>query len=217
MDGLMLDTEALGLWAWQRAVQDFGLFLPEEVFHQMVGLSRSESDQVLITYFGSGFQLERARERRIAYGKEYLQKNGMQVKPGLLSLLEFLDENNIPRAVATSTVREVTLERLKAAGLTDRFEHIVTGDEVAQSKPAPDIFLLAANRLGISAAKCIVIEDSENGIRAAHRAEMTVIMVPDLKAPSEEIRQLTFAVCKDLNEVRSVLEQHYGTSRTSSI
>ncbi len=205
MDGLMLNTEALGKWAWQQAAEEVGYKLTDQVFFQMIGLSVVASNQVLIENLGKDFPLEKAREKRIHYGNIYLKKFGLQTQPGLLQLLDYLDSKNITYTVATSTIREVAEERLSLTGIRDRFNILTTGDEVKNGKPAPDIFLLAAEKLNLDAAKCIVLEDSENGIRAAHAAGCLPLMVPDLKQPSDEVKNLAHEIFPSLHEVKDFL------------
>ena len=127
-------------------------------------------------------------------------------KPGLDELLDLLDSLHVAKAVATSTVRQTATTQLAAAGLLDRFEVVATGDEVGNGKPSPDLFLLAAQRLGIEPVHCLVLEDAEAGVIAAHRAGMMVFVVPDLKPPSAEVRRLANGVFESLAAVVSRVE-----------
>jgi len=128
------------------------------------------------------------------------------VKDGLLALLDFLDGAGIPKAVATSTERTRALRLLELAGVLNRFDAVVCGDEVARGKPCPDIFLTAAARLGCDPSTCMVLEDSESGLRAAHQAGMLPVLIPDLKMPSAEVRALTFRTFQSLSGVAQFLE-----------
>ncbi|MEZ4662666.1 MAG: HAD family hydrolase [Caldilineaceae bacterium] len=107
--------------------------------------------------------------------------------------------------MATSTARPLALKKLTTTGLIDRFATIVGGDEVPNGKPAPDIFLAAAARLAVAPARCLVLEDSEAGVRAAHAAGMQSIMVPDLKAPSAAVKALALTVVQSLTDVSQLL------------
>lgn len=127
-------------------------------------------------------------------------------KPGLDELLALLDSRHIPKAVATSTRRKIAVTQLAANGLLDRFDAIATGDEVANGKPAPDLFLLAAQRLGADPAACLVLEDAEPGVIAAHRAGMQVYMVPDLQPVSSTTERLAAGVFRSLVAVAKHLE-----------
>jgi HAD superfamily hydrolase (TIGR01509 family) len=122
-------------------------------------------------------------------------------------LVDFLKEKSISFAVATSTARKLTIPKLQLTNLLSTFNIIIAGDEIENGKPAPDIFLAAARALNVAAEKCVVLEDSSYGIRAAHAAKMIPIMVPDLAQPTDEIRALTHAVVPSLHEAREVISQ----------
>ncbi|HET6142671.1 MAG TPA: GNAT family N-acetyltransferase [Candidatus Acidoferrales bacterium] len=206
MDGLMLDTEPAYRMAWKQASAACGFALTDEVYRQLVGRSRKDGFQALANLFGSEFPLQDfeasvQRHETITFSKSPISK-----KPGLDALLVFLETRNMPKAVATSTERYKALQTLTSTGLLERFDAVVTGDEVARGKPFPDIFLLAAQRLGVQPGSCLVLEDAESGVAAAHQACMQVYMVPDLVAPSDEIRRLTDGIFTSLDDVLKVLE-----------
>ncbi len=206
MDGLMFDTERLILWAWQKAMADFGFPAPLELYLKSVGLTDEATNAILMEALGAGFPLEavHGRERQYFYG--YVEEHGAPIKPGLLELLDFLDEQELPRAVGSSSRRRTVERMLSSAGLQDRFGALAGGDEVTNGKPAPDIFLLAAQRLGVPAAGCLVLEDSEPGAQAARAAGMTCILVPDLKPPSPEGAALAYRVLPSLHDVKELLQ-----------
>jgi HAD superfamily hydrolase (TIGR01509 family) len=200
MDGLMLDTESIGLRAWTRACASFGFDLPREAFLRMCGLNHNDSRLILLETFGSAFPYEEVKAERLKVGLEIETNEGIELKPGLLEVLSLLDEFKIPKAVATSTEQARTERRLKQIGLFSRFNAFVTGDEVTHSKPDPEIFLRSAARLGADPESCLVLEDSEAGVRAADRAGMRVIVVPDLREPTADVCALAFARCQSLLE-----------------
>ena len=201
LDGVMLDTEPISRAGWQLAVSKFGLELSDEVFLKMVGLGIGDIGNVFKEAFGDEFDYEQARKMRLEYMKEHIDKNGIGIKPGVFEVLDFLDEQKVPRAIATSTTRKFAERKLALTKLGDRFDTIVYGDQIENGKPSPDIFLAAAKQLNVPAEKCLVIEDSENGIKAAHAAGMTVVMIPDLKQPTEQLRQMVVDVFASLHEV----------------
>ena len=123
---------------------------------------------------------------------EHFDKFGVTFKPGLHELLDFLEAAGLPKAVATSSCRESAMRKLTAGRLVDRFQAIVTGDDVQNGKPAPDIFLAVAEKLSVSPERCLVFEDSENGVLAAHNAGMPAIMIPDAKQPTKEVAALAY-------------------------
>jgi len=191
MDGLMLDAEPIYKIAWQRAAVECGHPISEELYFDLIGRSRVDGEDILLGAFGPDFSVEVFRAacgrcEAAAFAEELPAK-----KPGLDDLLAFLDSHGMPKAVATSTERAQAAAQLGGLGLWDRFNVIATGDEVANGKPAPDLFLLAARRLGIEPSRCLVLEDSEAGVVAAHGAGIEVWVVPDLKPPSPAVEELT--------------------------
>ena len=205
MDGLLLDTESLAQRTWGLAAVDCGFDLDETLFKQLIGRTRRESGEILERAFGSGFLLDEFRRRCSHHWEDCLASGGIPVKPGAEELLDLLDEVALPRAVATSTGRAGAERSLSLAGLLDRFDHVVSGDMVERGKPEPDIYLLAAERLDVDPSRCLALEDSHLGVRAAHAAGMTTIMVPDLLPPIEEIERRTHAIVPSLHEVRGIL------------
>lgn len=207
MDGLMFDTERLLFAAWQRAMADFGFAASEEVFLASVGTTVESTNQLLRAAYGPDFPLQATNDRTGDYIWQEVDQRGVPLKPGLLALLDYLESHAIPKAVASSSERATIDRLLAAAGLAERFAATAAGDEVTQGKPAPDIFLLAARRLGVEPGQCLVLEDSEPGARAAQAAGMAVIIVPDLKPSSDGVAGLAAAVLPDLNAVQSWLAQ----------
>lgn len=207
MDGLMFDTERLTHRAWARAMADFGQPASFDLFLRCVGTSEAGTNAILSAALGAAFPVAALRERERAYVRKIIAEEGLPVKPGLLALLAALDDWKLPRAVASSSHRATIERNLARAELTQHFHTWAGGDEVAQGKPAPDVFLLAAQRLGVSPQHCLVLEDSENGVRAAVAAGCTVINVPDLKPLPVDAAALTAAILPDLVAVRDWLEE----------
>jgi len=205
MDGLLIDTEAIARFAWQQAAADCGVDLDDALFAKLVGRTRHDSNEILQTAFGAGFSLAAFRARCAARWEARLAETGITLKPGARELLDHLDTEGTPRAVATSSFRESALRSLALAGVLDRFPHLVTGDQVERGKPAPDIFLRAAEVLGVAPAGCLVLEDSLYGIMAAHAAGMVPVMVPDLVEPTEEVARLAHRILPSLHHVLALL------------
>ena len=207
MDGLILDTERLARRGWLAAMEEFGASLTDEQYLRIVGRTATDSTMVLKEMLGADFPVEQCRNRMRELYYADAAKNGIPIKQGLEELLDFLKEKSIKYAVATSTARKLTIPKLQLTGLLSTFKIIVAGDEIENGKPAPDIFLAAAKALSIAPEKCVVLEDSSYGIRAAHAAKMIPIMVPDLAQPTNEIRLLTHSVVPSLHEAREVISQ----------
>jgi HAD superfamily hydrolase (TIGR01509 family) len=205
LDGLMFDTERLAKTALEEAVSRLGYHLPDSVFFAMVGRTSSDSMQILREAAGPDFPLERARAEFLQFFKEYFKEYGAPAKEGLHELVALLEGRKIKRGVASSSEREWVESCL--GGLIGGFAAVVTGEEVRRGKPAPDIFLECARRLGVDPKECLVLEDSEPGARAGLAAGMRVIIVPDLKLPGEDVRRQAELVARSLMEVREYLER----------
>lgn len=206
MDGLMLDTEALYKVAWQNAAAELGFPLDDSFYFTLVGRTNAAGESALTERYGAAFPLTRFRERWESLWRGLVEASGIPRKPGLIELLEYLAARNIPVAVATSSDQEYAAFSLKAARLdAGRLAAIVTGEQVQNGKPAPDIYLEAARRLGVNPARSLAIEDSDAGILSASGAGMISVMVPDIKTPSPEARRAAFRVLASLNDVIPLL------------
>jgi HAD superfamily hydrolase (TIGR01509 family) len=206
MDGLMLDTETLAREAWFNTMRTFGIDLTDAVYLQVLGTTGARTRQIFQEAYGADIPIDAMYDHKQQYIDDAIAQGRIAAKPGLVALLNHLDANGIPKAVGSSTVRALVMKKLEAAGVRDRFEVIVGGDEVQHGKPAPDIFLKCAELLNVPPANCLVLEDSDNGIRAAHAAGMQCIMVPDLKPPADDVRLLANAVVGSLDEALNVID-----------
>ena len=207
MDGVLFDTEALCMQAWMEVAAKWGLPDMEKVFPLCIGLNANDSRQVVFDAYGEDFDYPLFREHAGAWFRDYVGKNGIPVKPGVSEILEWLKSAGYAVGLASSTKRESVLRHLKHTGLEDYFSVVVGGDMVEHSKPRPDIYLLACERLGVEPGETYAIEDSPNGIRSAHAAGMCPIMVPDIIAPDEEMGRLSYIILKNLVEVRDFLQR----------
>jgi HAD superfamily hydrolase (TIGR01509 family) len=206
MDGLMLDTETLAREAWFNTMRTFSIDLTDDVYLQVLGTTGAHTRQIFQQAYGDDIPIDTMYDHKQRYIDDAIAQGRIAVKPGLLALLDHLDAHGIPKAVGSSTVRELVLKKLAVAGVRERFEVIVGGDDVQYGKPAPDIFLRCAELLNMPPAHCVVLEDSDNGVRAAHAAGMRCIMVPDLKPPADDTRQKAGAVVSSLSEAKVVID-----------
>jgi len=205
MDGLMLDTEPLALAGWQIAARELDVAIPEELARSVIGFNRDLSKATMLKALGQDFDFERAIVLLQESVDKRFEELGVPKKPGLLELFDKLDALGIKKAVATSTAYERARRKLTMAGIAHRFEVIIGGDMVARSKPAPDIFLKAAEACGIAPVDCIVLEDSNPGAEGGYMAGMRVIVVPDLVQPTDLTRERAFAVVDSLYDVCEML------------
>lgn len=201
MDGLLLDSERIALDCVAAAAAEMGLAWPYEVGLAMVGLNSRDSYAMVKQRLGQDFPMD---ELQAGFGRLYeaaIDAGRIPAKPGAHELLQALVHAGVRRAVATSTRRSRALPKLEGAGLLAAMEDMVCGDEVSRGKPAPDIFLAAAAKLGKAPAQCLVLEDSNAGVRGALAAGMRVIMVPDLLQPAEDVLAAGVPRAASLHEV----------------
>jgi HAD superfamily hydrolase (TIGR01509 family) len=208
MDGLMIDTEAIYRVAWQGAARKCGFEISDELYDRFTGRPIPACEALLMQVLEDSVpdlpaRMEPFRVLRREAWLAHVEEHGIPRKPGLIELLDELAARGIPISVATSSAREDALFCL--GEMAARFQTITTGCEVTHGKPAPDIFLLALERTEKEASECLVFEDSEAGVEAAHAAGIPVIMVPDLKPASEQARKRALRVCYDLHEARALL------------
>jgi HAD superfamily hydrolase (TIGR01509 family) len=204
MDGLLIDSEVLVREGVIRAARGMGKDMPLSVSARMIGLPLAECMVVLQQHFGAGFDMDRflIEERREI---EALFAEGVALKAGVIELLDHLDELGLPRAVATSSSRDAVESHLGHHGLLERFHAVIAREDVRRHKPNPDPYLAAALAIGIDAEHCLALEDSHNGVRAAHAAGMMTIMVPDLLDPTEEMDEKCIHIAESLHEVHHLL------------
>lgn len=206
MDGLMFDTERLGLKAWEYGGRQLHVDIGEPVVRQMLGMNQAGLRRFLTDRFGEGFDFYRCFQHWAEYMREAIEKQGVPLKKGLTRLLRYLKENGYRAAMATSSNRPMVLWYLQKSGVGGYFDEIVTGDSIRRGKPAPDIYIKAAKALLLPPEECMALEDSLSGIRSAYHAGMKPVMVPDLVEPTDEIRPLLYALAASLDEVIPLLE-----------
>ena len=184
MDGLLLDSERLDRRLWQLAAHRRGLALPDAVHAALAGRREDECLALLAQHFGSEIELASRRDEVDAAWQDQVLHDGIPLKAGVERILNLLDTHGILKAIATSTGRAKALQSL--GPLAGRLDAIACGDEVPNGKPAPDVYLRAGELLSVAPERCLALEDSINGYRAASDAGMIVIMVPDLlEAPAD--------------------------------
>jgi HAD superfamily hydrolase (TIGR01509 family) len=205
LDGTLLDSESVYVAAMQDAARALGLELPLALCHGTVGVPGHERNLMLQKHYGAGFDIGEFRGH-FSTSVQRRMSERVPVKTGVVELLDFLAANGLPLAVATSAARSTAERNLSRAGLLQRFAALATRDDVENTKPAPDLYLEAARRLGVDPAACVAFEDSSVGIVAAHAAGMRVVMVVDILPPTDEARAKCLHVAKDLHEVLRLMQ-----------
>ena len=205
MDGLMFDTEPLWTDAWYIVLPEFGIpEVPPALPDAMRGSSGETSYRIMRSFIGEDADAPAIWARMKEEVHKMLER-GVVKKPGLDELLAFLAEHDVPMAIASSSPHTIIEMDLNNAGVRDYFTFIVSGEDVDRPKPDPQVFLVSAERMGTDPAKTLVLEDSLNGVRAGATGGFITVMVPDMIAPTDEIRALYTRECKDLLEVRDLL------------
>jgi HAD superfamily hydrolase (TIGR01509 family) len=202
MDGLMLDTEPLAARAWLVAARQVGVDFDAAVNPSLVGRTFRDCRTLILEHHGPGYPVDALMDAWHGAYDDLVEREGLVPKPGLHELVDWLERAHVPCAVATSTRRSRARAKLERVALHSRFAALVGGDEIAHGKPAPDIFLEAAARLGVPPAACLVLEDSVPGVAGAIAAGMAAIMVPDRAAPPPRIAGRAPTVMASLVEVR---------------
>lgn len=207
MDGLLFDTERLYFRAFQQAAKKLGYEFPFEHYLKVVGVTDEEGKKILAGIYGEDSVILNAFDQYHGELDEIIAKEGLSVKPGVEKLLDTLDEKGIGKCIASSSSLEVIQKYTERAHIADRFDFFVSGTEVENGKPSPDIFLEALRRGGATSESALVLEDSYHGLQAAVSANIRCIIVPDLIEPMEEMKRQAFRICSNLGEVADMLKE----------
>ena len=205
MDGLMFDTERIWATLWEPALAGLGLSYKEGLDEAARGTAGDSMRAVLRRFYGPDCDPDRIIEALHEQGVIAFQAPPPK-KPGLDEILAWLEQRHIPMVVASSSRMASILRHLNNWHMTDHFKALISGEQFSASKPDPEIFLTAAKALGTVPAETLVLEDSYNGVRAGARGGFVTVMVPDLAPADDEMRSLYTAECRDLFEVKKLLE-----------
>ena len=206
MDGVITDTEKLLVKYWCQAAEEQGFPMTYGNALSLRSLAARYAEPYLRELFGEEFNYRKVRARRIELMEEDIEKNGVQITPGLEELMVYLKDHGYNTAVATATDFDRAVSYLQKAKVYEHFDLLCCGPQVEHGKPEPDIYLYAAQKLGVEPECCLAIEDSPNGITAAYRAGMYTVMVPDLTQPDRALEKKLYRKCSDLIGVIGILE-----------
>ena len=179
MDGLLLDSEAQSIYSWPEAGREMGYEITRQMIRDITGTNHVNCRRIMTEYLGQDLDFERLYNLAVDLNYQRMVKLNMPLRPYAREILQDLKEAGFKLALGTSTNRDRAIEEMKIAGLYEFFDVFCFGNEVEQGKPAPDIFLLAAQRLGMEPGECAVLEDSPNGVLAGLAAGMESIWIPD--------------------------------------
>lgn len=206
MDGTMFDTERMWATFWEPALAALGLPYREGLAEAARGTAGVTTRNVVRQFYGPDCDAEAIVDSLHRVADEVFFSAPVPKKPGLDALLAWLKARHIPMAVASSSREAMIRHNLDVWGLTQDFTAIVSGQHVAHSKPDPEIFLLTAQKLGVEPSRCLVLEDSYNGVRAGAAGGFVTVMVPDLVPADDEMKRLYTMECASLEEVLEKLK-----------
>lgn len=206
VDGLLLDTEALYQKAWAMAEEKYGIAgLSRGIFLKCVGRSGKDAEDMVVGELGQELGMKILSEVRET--GRHLLGGEIPVKPGAEEILERVRDLGIPAAVATATSRDLTIKRLSDAGLIDKLDYILCGDQIARRKPDPEIYNKVLEHFCAKPSDALVLEDSAVGVEAAYRAHIPCIMIPDLVLASPKQVKETIAILPSLLDAAALLER----------
>lgn len=206
MDGVLIDSERQSNEGWIWAAGQLGVDMPMWLIDSFKGAPAELCCKFFDDYYKGVIDYWEAKELRTQHVYKIRETEGIPVKKGVKDIFEYIRNNGLKCAVATSTRRESAEKTLHEIGVWDYLDAVVYGDEVEHGKPEPDIFLRAAKAIGVNPSEAVVVEDSINGIKAGYAADMRVVHIPDTIAIDDDIRKLTYMVCADLNGLIDVVE-----------
>lgn len=206
MDGILIDSERQSNEGWLWAAGQLGVDMPMWLIDSFKGAPAELCCKFFDDYYKGVIDYWEAKELRTQHVYKIRETEGIPVKKGVKDIFEYIRNNGLKCAVATSTRRESAEKTLHEIGVWDYLDAVVYGDEVERGKPEPDIFLRAAKAIGVNPSEAVVVEDSINGIKAGYAAGMRVVHIPDTIAIDDDIRKLTYMVCDDLNGLIDVVE-----------
>lgn len=205
MDGVIFDTERVYLEEWKQVFKKYGYKMKDEIYISVMGTGRENVKKVFKEYYGDNLPIEDMYVDKDILLNEAVSENKIPLKTGAFDILSYLKDNGYKTALATSAKRDRLEIQLSLADIKDKFDAIVCIDDVGKGKPNPDIFLLAAEKIGVEPSDCMVIEDSEAGIMAAFNAGMIPVHVKDLKEVSETIMKHSKRQFNNLHEIKQYI------------
>lgn len=205
LDGTLLDTERQANRGWAAVARELGQALSDETLLRCVGVDETGTGAILQEALGGGHDMRAQLERRRQITRAWEDRDGVPMLPGAREIVAWCAQRRWPLAIATSSERGSTERKLRLSGLQPHFHAVCTRDDVTHGKPHPEIYLLAARRLGVAPARCLAFEDSGHGARSALAAGMTVIVVPDLSPTPPDVATAAYAVLDSLHQAPDLL------------
>lgn len=207
MDGTLLDSERIGLKAWEYVIDKYSLPFDLSLPYRSIGLNYNSMKDLFLGELGKDFPFETYWKHTKQRFGEIEEESGIPVKQGFDKLCDYLKANNIGMYVATSTYHDSAAKELEHSGILGYFDGIIGGDEITKGKPDPEIFIKSAEKTGFEKSECLIVEDSSNGLRAGIAAGMRTVFIKDIVDVPAEITGKTFANCDDLSGVIDIITE----------
>ena len=207
MDGVIFDTERVYLEHWIKIFKKYGYEMKKEVYVSVMGRGRENVMKTFLEIYGESLPIVQMYKEKDELLVQAIEDGQVPMKPGAKEILNLLKENNLKIGLATSAKRDRMMMQLKMGKIENEFDAIVCGDDITNSKPNPEIFLKAAQKISVNPENCVVVEDSSSGIKSAYSAEMMALHVEDLKKADEEILKHCHKNFKNLFEIGEYLIQ----------
>lgn len=202
MDGLIFDSEIIYKYAWKKAGKIIGFLIPDSLYNRFIGRSTEACERILREEFGENFPLRKFRSLWITLRRQRILEERVRFKEGFQDLMAFFKKHHLKMALTTSSPREDVALNFQNTNYLENFELILSGEDVENSKPHPETYLKAAQWFGIEPSGMLVLEDSNNGMRAAISAGTVAVMVPDMLPPADDVMKEAYRVVNSLTEIR---------------
>ena len=207
MDGLLIDSEKIYLINALACNEIYGYGIPEELIRGTMGVNETETKRRYLETMDQDFPFDEFLHNEWVLHLDYMKKHPLEKKKGVDELFAYLEQNKIKKALATSTDRQYAISFLQSVNLENRFDHIVFGDDLNESKPKPEIYLKAIKPFPFVKDEILAFEDSGNGILSAYNAGLKVIHIPDLAYVADEVKEKSFRILNDLTEAIELIQQ----------
>lgn len=208
MDGLLLDSER-HVWSVgeEKIAKKYGKEMTDEIITEVMGANHSEYRRILKEKFGEDFPIVDYQKELFEYYADACKNGNIPLRPSVIELFKFLKENNIYISLGTSTEKRLAKIALENTGILKYFDYIVCGDEVKVGKPEPEIYLKSVEHFGLKPEECIVFEDTPVGAKAAYNGGINLIMVPDIKKPTDLDKKKALAIINSLQEAIPIIKK----------
>ena len=205
LDGTLIDTEKLYRKYWPMALADYGYELSDERALTLRSLGRPFAPRQFKEWYGEDFDYNLIRKRRKEYVEGYIEKNGVELRPGVKEILSYLKDKDITVAIATATDLERTEKYLEMTGIREYFKHIICATMVENGKPAPDIYEYACDKLGVDPSECYAVEDAPNGVKSAYAAGLKVIFVADQAPADDFLEEMIYSDLPIISDIKNII------------